>query len=95
MQGVSEVTAMRNGSLQGGAAKAFCVAWVLWGISFGKASANPISLPIMTVRGASKILGWFFSDASPASFDLLSVLRTQTNRAGLLFAEVGPHFKRS
>ena len=48
-----------------------------------------------TVRGACRILGRFFSDARPASFALPSELRTQTNRAGLLLAEVGPHFRRS
>jgi hypothetical protein len=37
----------------------------------------------------------FGCTASPASVAFPSALRTQTNRAVLLFADVGPHFMRS
>jgi hypothetical protein len=44
------------------------------------------------VTEAFRIFGLFGSAASPASVAFPSGLRTQTNRAGLLFADVGPHF---
>jgi hypothetical protein len=78
-----------------GAAKAFCIPSVLCGISFGNASANSSSLPTMTVKGAAKIFGRFFSNATAASFAFPCSLRTQTNRAGQQLAEVGAHLRRS
>ena len=50
---------------------------------------------MMTVTGAARIFGRLASEASAASLALPSAERTQTNRAGLLLPDVGPHLNNS
>ena len=49
----------------------------------------------MTVTGAARILGMFAPEDRAASFALPSGEVTQTNRAGLELAAVGPNLTRS
>ena len=71
--------------------KAWRIISPLAGNSFGIVSGNARSWPMITVRGAATILARFISEAREASCDLASELRTQTNRAGQLLADVGPN----
>ena len=49
----------------------------------------------MTTTGAAIVLARLPADSAGRSLSLPSAVRTKTNRAGELLADVGPHFIRS
>ena len=52
-------------------------------------------MPMMAVTGAWRVFSKFPGDMQASSFALAGSEATNTRRAGLVLAEVGPHFIRS